>query len=290
MADNVGKERTDVRSLHGRWWPHEPIKYLNREYILTKDMEETQIGLKLMQAGRLESHPLIIYGADSAPEDAIHTSKVDRCVSHAMLAIAREDGPAVFLGDEHLGGCCPGGQYWLGYMPFHYELSFFISSGSPMYRNGAAEHLKRDPDLTISSIANVGKITPPDKFIVMAPFSRPVRSARPLSVLCFGKAENVRNLIALAQFGSDDTFRTCVSPWGPACSSMITHAAGMAEKTPKGALILGPTDPTVNEWLPPDMMTLAIPVSTAERMVNDIDGSFLTKRPKVAFPEKRVPT
>jgi hypothetical protein len=257
---------------------------------LTKDMDKSQIGLKLMKAGRLDNYPLMVYGSDSIPENATHISKVDRCVSHAMLAIAREDGPVVYLGEEHLGGCCPGGQYWLGYIPFHYDLSFFISKGSPNYRNGAAEHLKRDPDLTINSIANVGKITPPDKFIVIAPCSRVVQSVKPLSILCFGKGENVRNLIALAHFGSDDTFRTSIFPWGPACSSMITYASGMAEKAPKGALIVGPSDPTVNEWLPPDMMTLAVPFPTAERMVNDLDGSFLTKRPKVAFPEKRVPT
>jgi hypothetical protein len=253
-------------------------------------MDPFEIGSRLMSAGRLERQPLCVYSADRVPQNATHISKVDRCVSHAMLAIAREDGPVVYLGEEHLGGCCPGGQYWLGYVPFHYGLSFFISNGSPTYRNGAAEHLKRDPDITMSSIANVGKITPPDKFIVIAPYSRAVQSARPLSFLCFGKAESVRNLIALAHFGSDDTFRTCISPWGPACSSMITYASGMAEKSPKGALIVGPNDPTVNEWLPPDMMTLAIPLPTAERMVNDMEGSFLAKRPKVAFPEKRVPT
>jgi hypothetical protein len=38
------------------------------------------------------------------------------------------------------------------------------------------------------------------------------------------------------------------------------------------------------------MMTLSIPIAVAERMAADVDASFLTKRPKVAFPEKRVPT
>jgi hypothetical protein len=110
-----------------------------------------------------------------------------------------------------------------------------------------------------------------------------------MSVLCFGKAENIRNLIALGVFGSEDTFGTCISPWGPACSSMITYASGLAENAPKGALIVGPCDPTVNEWLPPDLMTLSIPIATAERMANDVEASFLGKRPKVAFPEKRLP-
>ena len=253
-------------------------------------MDKTQIGSKLMSAGRLERHPLCVYASDIVPENAIHISKVDRCVSHALFAIAKEDGPIVYLGEEHLGGCCPGGQYWLGYIPYPQGLSFFISTGSPNYRNGAAEFLKRDPGTTEESIARVGKITPPAKFIVIAPFQKKMENGRLMSVLCFGRAENVRNLIGLAVFGSDDTFGTCIAPWGPACSSMITYASGMAEKAPPGALIVGPSDPTVNEWLPPDMMTLSIPIAVAERMAADVDASFLTKRPKVAFPEKRVPT
>jgi hypothetical protein len=252
-------------------------------------MDKTQIGSELMIAGRLEKYPLIVYASDSIPDNAVHISEVDRCVSHAMFAIAREDGPIVYLGEEHLDGCCPGGQYWLGYIPFSKELVYFISTGSPTYRNGEAEYLKRDPEVTEESIASVGKITPPGKFIVIAPYHRKFVAGNILSILCFGPAENVRNLIALAEFSRSDPFGTSIAPWGPACSSMITYASGMAENAPKEVLVIGSTDPTVNEWLPPDMMSLSIPIATAERMTKDVDASFLTKCPKVAFPENRVP-
>jgi hypothetical protein len=254
------------------------------------NMDQIQIGSTLMEAGRLEKHPLCIYAFDEIPQYVVHISKVDRCVAHAMFAIANENGPTVYLGDEHLGGCCPGGQFWLGYIPWPKGLEFFISTGSPTYRNGAAEHYKRDPEIMKESMARVGKLTPPGKYIVITPYHKRIDGGRILSLLCFGKAENIRNLISLAEFGSDDTFGACIAPWGPACSSMIAYASGIAEKAPKGALIVGTTDPTVNEWLPPDMMTLSIPIATAERMARDAELSFLTKRPKVAFPEKRVPT
>jgi hypothetical protein len=251
-------------------------------------MDQIKVGSKLMGAGRLERYPLMVYASDSIPDGAVHISKVDRCVSHAMYAIANENGPAVYLGEEHLGGCCPGGQFWLGYTPMPKGIEHFISTGSPTYRNGAAEFYKKDPEITMESMARVGKLTPPGKFISIAPFNRAVQGGTVLSVLCFGRAENIRNLIGLAAFGSSDTFATCIAPWGPACASMITYAAGMAENTPKGSLIAGTTDPTVNEWLPPDMMTLAIPIAVAERMAEDADASFIFKRPKVAYPEKRV--
>ncbi len=200
-------------------------------------MDVARIGSELMAAGRLENHPLVVYGSDSIPEAAVHISKIDRCVAHAIFAIAHEDGQTVFLGEEHLGGCCPGGQFWLGYVPLPKGLEFFISTGSPTFRNGAAEYLKRDPAITLRSMVRVGKLTPPGKFIVIAPFNRKVEGCRALSILCFGKAENIRNLIALAEFGSDDAFGACIAPWGPACSSMISYASGVSEKAPKDALI-----------------------------------------------------
>ncbi len=238
----------------------------------------------------MDKDPLCVYATETVPENALHISKVDRCVAHAIFTIANVDGPIVYLGDEHLGGCCPGGQFWLGYTPPPKGLEFFVSTGSPTYRNGAAEYYKRDPEIARQSIARVGKMTPPGKFVVIAPYHREVKDGRILSILCFGHAENVRNLIGLAEFGSDDPFGTCVVPWGAACASIITYASGIAESGPKGALIVGPTDPMVNEWLPSDIMTLSIPIATAERMANDIESSFLTKRPKVAFPEKHDPT
>ena len=66
----------------------------------------------------------------------------------------------------------------------------------------------------MTSMARVGRITPPGKFIVIAPFDREVEGGRILSVLCFGKAENIRNLMGLAEFGSDDTFGSASLPGG----------------------------------------------------------------------------
>jgi hypothetical protein len=47
---------------------------------------------------------------------------------------------------------------------------------------------------------------------------------------------------------------------------------------------MGPQDPTQNHSLPPDMMALGIPAEMAERMVKNLDDSFIIRRPQVAFP------
>jgi hypothetical protein len=47
---------------------------------------------------------------------------------------------------------------------------------------------------------------------------------------------------------------------------------------------MGPQDPTQNHSMPPEMMALGIPADMAARMVKNLDASFVTRRPQVAFP------
>jgi len=69
---------------------------------------------------------------------------------------------------------------------------------------------------------------------------------------------------------------------------MITFPAGMAENAPKDSAYVGPTDPTGNSWLPPDLMAMGIPAELAQKMVSDVEESFISKRSKIAYPENRI--
>jgi hypothetical protein len=69
---------------------------------------------------------------------------------------------------------------------------------------------------------------------------------------------------------------------------MITFPAGMAENAPKDSPFIGPTDPTGNPWLPPELMIMGIPIALALQMAADLDKSFICERSRIAYPEKRV--
>jgi hypothetical protein len=69
---------------------------------------------------------------------------------------------------------------------------------------------------------------------------------------------------------------------------MIPFPAGMAENAPKDSAYVGPTDPTGNPWLPPDLMTIGIPMELAHQMATNLEESFICKRSKIAYPEKRT--
>jgi hypothetical protein len=69
---------------------------------------------------------------------------------------------------------------------------------------------------------------------------------------------------------------------------MLTFPAGMAENAPKDSAYVGPTDPTGNSWLPSDLMVMGIPAELAQQMADDMEESFICKRSKIAYPEKRT--
>jgi hypothetical protein len=165
---------------------------------------------------------------------------------------------------------------------------YFVSTGTPDFRNGAAEYLKPDPEAARRFFAAPGKITPPAKYINVAGWDQLKKGQEVLSFLLFGNAESIRNLGGLVQFISEDIFASVMMPGGPSCSSMITYAAGMAEKAPKNTAFVGPVDPTGNSWFPPEMLSLAIPYEMARKMAENVDASFLGKRLQIAFPVRRL--
>jgi hypothetical protein len=247
-----------------------------------------EIGEKLCVAGRLEYRPLCVYGSETIPAGAVKTSSVDRCIAKAMFIIASgEDMPAVYVSgqDEE---CCGGGKAWMGLAEPHPMLKYFVTIGTKEFRGGAAEHLKATPELFEKSREVLGKITPPGKYVVAAPCSDIKEYPGVLSILVFGVGEQVRNLAGLAQFTEYEQFTGVVTPGGPTCATYITYPAGMAEKAPKNTAFLGPTDPTGNIWFPPELMAMGIPIDKARQMAESLEDSFIVKRARVAYPERRL--
>jgi hypothetical protein len=247
-----------------------------------------EIGERLRTAGRLKYRPLCAYGVETIPAGAARSSSVDRCIARAMFAMASREGvPAIYISgvDED---CCGGGKTWMGFTEANPMLKYFVTIGTKEFRGGAAEHLKATPELFEKSREVLGKITPPGKYIVVAPCGDIKGDPAVLSILIFGVGEQVRNLAGLAQFTEYEQFSTVVTPGGPTCATYITYPAGMAERAPKNTVFLGPTDPTGNLWFPPELMAMGIPVGKARQMAESMDESFIVKRPKVAFPERRL--
>ena len=244
------------------------------------------IGARITAAFHLSTRPLAVYGTEVLPAGIPPMAGINRCfaVSLYRMAAGRELS-AVYVSADTGEGCCLGGLYHVGYIPVPDDIRYFVSTGKKDVRGGAAEYLKASPDLVEQCTRAAGPIKPPGKYLVVqACDALPNPMPQVKSLCCFGTAEQIRNMAALVHFDRNDPFSPVVVPWGSSCSTFITFPAGLAEKTPRDTAFMGPQDPTQNYSLPPDMMALGIPAAMAVRMAENIPSSFITKRPKVAFP------
>jgi len=253
-----------------------------------KSLSVSFMGEALRKGAHLGPKALCVFESKEVPEGSKPFGMVDRCVAKAVFMCAKGEVSSLHLGPESRSGVCPGGQTWTGLTEMAEGLRYFISTGTPDFRHGEAEFLKRDPDMVTRSKDIVGLIRPPDRYLCVMPCDDFQASLGvPRAILLFAEAEQLRNLLALHHFGTPDIFTSTSAPWGPSCASFLSYPAGLSANCPAHALIIGPVDPTGNNWMPPGMMSLGIPIQQAERMVKDMPASFLTKRAHIAFPDGR---
>jgi len=249
----------------------------------------SEIGETLSKAVKLKARPLCVYGSDSVPPGSVPSTAIGRCVAEAIVTVAfRRKTPSIYVGGDSLEKCCSGGTSYLGFTQRSPYIKYFVSYGTKEFRNGAAEYLRATPELFEENARRIGKITPPARYVVIGPCSDiPADGPDILSVLLFGDPDQIRILCALVHFNSKDPFDEVLAPSGPSCASFVTYAAGLAEKAPKNAAILGPFDPTGNHYFPRNLMSIALPIRLAARMCEDLPSSFLAKRKAVIFPARR---
>ena len=244
------------------------------------------IGEKLTVAGRLKAKPLCVYGSDKIPDGAVPITSVDRCLAKAIFNASMADKPALlYFGKGAISGCCPGGIGWTGYGRMAPMLDYFVSNGTPEFRNGEAEYLKASPEVVDKSKKAVGAVTPAGAYTVISPCDSLDSDPGVRSFICYGNGEQVRNLSGLIHYRSTDPFNSVSAAWGPTCATLLTYPAGLAEKASKNTAYMGPIDPTGNCWFPENFMALGIPMKLALGMCEDLDNSFVVKRPHVAYPE-----
>src|SRR5271157_4208265 len=252
-----------------------------------------EIGAALKDAGRLDLQPLYILGSSAIPETCVPLTSVDRCIEKVMFILAgHPEAPPVYLSADQAEKGCGGGMQWSGFCEANPMIKYFVSTGHQEFRNGMAEYLRVSPEIAEKSAERAGNFVAPGEYMVIVAADQVVAldlgNTTPLAITCFGTAEKIRNLVALVHFRNTNIFQNVVMAVGPACSTFVSYPAGLAENAPKNTAYAGPADPTGNSWFPPNFLSLGIPIALAQQMAGDIEASFLTQRPQVAFPAKRL--
>lgn len=248
------------------------------------------INERLTKTGRLTHRIIGVYGIDSKPTDAVTTATVIKnggpCLAKALFKMASQrDVPAIYIGEDTAKESCFGAMAWFGYTGFPPKVENMFSSDSP---NGNSMCIKQTSEICTATLNDMGKFASIGKYIVMRPLEDMDDNVNGLkSILCFGNAEQIRNLGGLVHFGAPKAFTPIMAPWGSGCLTFVGFPAGMASNCPKDTAILSPFVPEGNKWFPSDMLALGIPINMARRMADGYESSFAARKPEVTYTDTK---
>jgi hypothetical protein len=251
-----------------------------------------EINEKLTKTGPLQRRIIGVYACDVRPAAASPVASVIRngnpCLAKALFKMSGDrDVPAVCVSEDVAGESCFGLMMWFGYHEFPPRIDLMFTSDSPSRDSFC---IKRNSEICTATFRDIGEFSPIGKVVVLQPLDDFDGSlGDPKSIVCFGGADQLRNLGALIHFGESRAFTPIMAPWGSGCSTFVAFPAGMASGCPKDTAFLSPVIPEANGWLPADVFALGIPIAMAARMAGDYESSFAVKKPELTYPAVKEP-
>jgi hypothetical protein len=95
----------------------------------------------------------------------------------------------------------------------------------------------------------------------------------PVVVIFFARPEILSALFTLANFDQSDPDGV-ICPFGSGCSSII-HYPRLEQTRSNPRAVLGMFDPSARPCVPVDVLTFAVPMKKFEKMMGNMDESFL---------------
>ncbi len=238
----------------------------------------------------LTEEPMGIYYTDREPDGGISPKPLDlptrekeaanqidwqtifsnfSCVIGNIWRARRKGVPAVF--DNARFGC-PGGAFFLGFMkPQTETIIRYVSSGVPGYMEG--ELYCESPE-ELSKIFDY--IDPPlaqGRYCVVKPLGLFTGDEKPELVAFFTRPESLCGLHQLAAFVTNDP-EVVVSPWGAACTNLITWPMKFL-RAGENKAVLGGWDPSARKFFKTDELSFTVPFGMFVDMLDRFEESFL---------------
>ncbi len=213
--------------------------------------------------------PIIFYytyeagSAERVPPSAGH-----RCL-FADLARVRA-GQSLCFDAESIG--CFGGKRYTGLSPATMpNFEYFLSCGIPGKLEG--ERYKKTPALVQEWIGQVPQLRAPAPFLVFKRWDRLEETDQPEVAIFFARSDVLSGLFTLANFDVAQP-NGVFAPFGAGCASIIQYPyLEKDSESPRG--VLGLFDVSARPFVSADTLTFAIPMNKLQRMMDDMDESFL---------------
>ena len=167
---------------------------------------------------------------------------------------------------------CFGGKRYIGFstqlMP---QFEYFLSCGIPGELEG--ERYKKSPDLVKEVMGNTPSFKAPARFIVFKRWDKLEESDEPSVVIFFARPDVLAGLFTLANY--DEAEQNGVfAPFGAGCSSIVMYPfLERNSQRPRG--VLGMFDVSARPFVSAETLTFAVPMNKFDRMIDNMDESFL---------------
>ncbi|MEI6436728.1 MAG: DUF169 domain-containing protein [Bacteroidota bacterium] len=206
-------------------------------------------------------------------EDPGDTARANLPDSHncivCELAIVRKGRPLAW-NVQTIG--CGGARRYFGYEDqLRPKFEYFLSHGIPGELEG--ERYIKTPEMVKELMSNIRCIPANGRYIIFKRFDQLTPEDNPLAVIFFAKPDVLSGLFTLANFDQPDG-NGVIAPFGSGCGSIVHQPWFQGEQeNPKA--ILGMFDVSARPCVPMNTLTMSIPMKKFEKMVENMDESFL---------------
>jgi uncharacterized protein (DUF169 family) len=186
-----------------------------------------------------------------------------------VLSRVRKGEPLCF--DENSMGC-GGGKRYLGFMQEmmpHFE--YFLSCGIPGKLEG--ERYKKTPELVKEAMKKSPVFRAPEKFVIFKRWDKLEKSDHPEVVIFFASPDVLSGLFTLTNFDQADPDGV-FAPFGAGCSTIVQYPY-LEKDSPRPRGVLGMFDVSARPYVPKETLTFAVPMRKFQRMIENIEESFL---------------
>jgi len=218
-----------------------------------------------------QSLPVGFYFTDEADARTLVLPAKDWSCALAQVVRAFSGEDVAFSAD---GVGCIGGKRCFGFTQERRpDLEFFLSYGIPGKVEG--ERFKKTPELAKEIIANQPSFVAPARYLVFKRWDKLLPIDVPVAVIFLAQPDVLSGLFTLAGFDEADP-QSVISPIGSGCSTIVQQPyLEAARQRPRA--ILGMLDVSSRTLVPQGTLSFAIPMAKFERMIANMDESFLIK-------------
>jgi uncharacterized protein (DUF169 family) len=238
----------------------------------TMDMtfRETFTGLWEKYFGNTALPIVFFYTDNPTGATKIRPPKADHKCVIADVARARKGVSVAF--DVAAIGCFGGKGYFgftQGFMP---NFEYFLSCGIPGEMEG--ERYKKTPEIVREVMKNRPVFKAPRKYIVFKRWDKIAENDEPDVVIFFAYPDVIAGIFTLANFEEVEP-NGVFAPFAAGCSTIVTLPyLERSAKRPRA--VLGMFDVSARPCVPDNTLTIAIPMNKFEKMVANMEESFLT--------------